>query len=216
MPQLFSTRATTLVRVCLTLAVVGAGGAAALALAWARAPSTWNVGVPASQPIPFRHDLHSGRIGIDCRYCHASVETAAYAGMPTTGTCLTCHAQVWSGASVLEPLRTSAGEDRAIRWTSVSRLPDWSYFHHAVHVKAGAACQTCHGRVDQMPEIVRAETLSMGFCLDCHRDPVPRLRPASTVSASGTGPHERGLPEELRVFYREASRRLTECSSCHR
>ena len=124
--------------------------------------------------------------------------------------------QVWVGASVLEPVRSSFALGQPIQWTSVHRLPDYAYFHHAAHVTKGVACETCHGRVDQMPKTVKAETLSMGWCLDCHRDPVPRLRPREAVFAMGYEPHGDELPEDIREFYREASRRLTSCNTCHR
>jgi hypothetical protein len=216
MAQLFRPRATTIFRSAIVLVLLGAAGAAALTLVWARLGSTWNVGQPAPQPIPFRHDLHAGSLGIDCRYCHSTVERAAFAGMPTAQTCLSCHSQVWSGASVLEPLRTAVALDQAIVWGSVHRLPDFAYFHHGVHVANGVACETCHGRVDQMTETVKVNTLSMGWCLDCHRNPVPHLRPKEAVFAMGYEPHGRALPDDIRVFYREAARRLTSCSTCHR
>ncbi len=216
MAQLFSHRASTALRVLIVLAPLAAAGAAAAGLAWSRLGSTWNVGKPAPQPIPFRHDLHAGTLQIDCRYCHASVERAADAGMPSTHTCMSCHSQVWVGASVLEPLRTSVALAEPIAWTSVHRLPRYVYFHHGVHVSKGVACETCHGRVDQMPKTVKAETLSMGWCLDCHRDPAPRLRPQSAVLEMGWQPHGQDLPGDVRAFYRAAAQRLTSCSTCHR
>lgn len=216
MAQLFSRKASAAFRVVLALVPLAAAATGALAYVWSRADSTWNVGNPAPQPIPFRHDLHAGALKIDCRYCHASVERAADAGMPTTQTCMSCHSQVWVGASVLEPLRTSAALNEPIAWTSVHRLPPYVYFHHGIHVSKGVACESCHGRVDEMPKTVKAETLSMGWCLDCHRDPAPRLRPKEEVFAMGWQPHGRDLPQDVRAFYRAAAQRLTSCSTCHR
>ncbi len=216
MAQLFTPSATTLFRVAIVLAGLGLLGAGATAYVWARAGSTWNVGKPASQPVPFRHDLHSGSLDIDCRYCHSNVEKAADAGMPSAQTCMSCHSQVWVGASVLDPVRSSYTLGQPIEWTSVHRLPDYAYFHHAAHVTKGVACETCHGRVDQMPKTVKTQTMSMGWCLDCHRDPTPRLRPKEDVFTMGYEPHGAELPEDIRVFYQEASRRLTSCSTCHR
>jgi hypothetical protein len=216
MAQLFSRRADTALRVILALAATAAGGTAALAYIWSRSAAAWNVGEPASQPIPFRHDLHSGALRIDCRYCHSTVERAAQAGMPSAQTCMTCHAQVWTGASVLEPLRTSVALGHPIVWTSVHRLPAYAYFHHGIHVANGVACETCHGRVDHMPRTVKAETLSMGWCLECHRDPAPKLRPKEAVFAMGWQGHDHGLPDDLRAFYRAAAERLTSCNTCHR
>jgi Cytochrome c7 and related cytochrome c len=215
MAQLFSRRATTMFRVVLVLVPLAFIGALVLAYVWARSCGAWNVGAPASQPIPFRHDLHAGVLRIDCRYCHASVERAAHAGMPSAQTCMTCHSQVWVGAGVLEPLRTSLALNQAIQWTSVNRLPDHSYFHHAAHVAAGVACETCHGRIDRMPKTVRAQTLSMGWCLDCHRDPEPHLRPPAAVFAMGWTPRDQALPQAARNRDRAAPL-LTSCSICHR
>lgn len=216
MAQLFQPRATTVFRVAIVLSAMGVALAAGLGYMYARSDAVWNVGKPAEQPIPFRHDLHAGTLKLDCRYCHATAERAADAGMPSAVTCMSCHAQIWTGASVLEPLRSSLELGQPIVWTSVNRLPDYAYFNHAVHVTKGVACETCHGRVDQMPKTVRAHTLSMGWCLDCHRDPAPRLRPVEAVYAMGWTPHGEDLPDEIRTFYREASRRLTDCSTCHR
>jgi hypothetical protein len=216
MAQLFTPAATTLFRVVIVLMGLGIVAGGVMAYVWARSGSTWNVGKPAPQPVPFRHDLHSGSLGIDCRYCHSTVERAADAGMPSAQTCMSCHSQVWVGASVLEPVRSSFILGQPIEWASVHRLPDYTYFHHAVHVTKGVACETCHGRVDQMPKTVKSQTMSMGWCLDCHRDPVPHLRPREAVFAMGYEPHGQGLPEDVLAFYQEASRRLTSCNTCHR
>lgn len=216
MAQLFTRTASNAFRVLIVLALFSAAGLGAVGYFWSRADATWNVGKPASQPVPFRHDLHSGSLGIDCRYCHSTVERAADAGMPSAQTCMSCHSQVWTGASVLEPVRSSLTLGQPIAWTSVHRLPDYAYFNHAAHVTKGVACETCHGRVDRMTRTVKTQTLSMGWCLDCHRDPVPRLRPRGAVFVMGYEPHGQDLPEDLRAFYREASQRLTSCNTCHR
>lgn len=216
MAQIFTPKATSIFRVAIVLMLLVVVGTGALAYLWARAGSTWNVGKNVEQPVPFRHDLHTGTLKIDCRYCHASVERAADAGMPSAQTCMTCHSQVWTGASVLDPIRSSAALGQPLPWKSTHRLPDYAFFHHAAHVTKGVACESCHGRVDQMPKTVKVETMSMGWCLDCHRDPVPRLRPQEDVFAMGYEPHGKDLPEDIRTFYREASQRLTSCSTCHR
>jgi hypothetical protein len=216
MAQLFTRRATVRFRAVLALIPAAAAAGSVFLFLWARSDAAWNVGVPAKQPIPFQHSLHAGTLAIDCRYCHATVERAADAGMPTAGTCLTCHAEIWQGASLLEPIRTSAALDVPIVWTSLHRLPAHAYFHHGIHVAKGVACETCHGRIDRMTETVKTETLSMGWCLDCHRDPAPRLRPREAVLAMGWTPHDKSAPAEVRAFYAEAKRRLTDCSTCHR
>jgi hypothetical protein len=216
MAQLFTPAATTLFRVAIVLIGLGIVAAGATAYVWARSNGAWNVGKPAPQPVPFRHDLHSGSLKIDCRYCHSTVERAADAGMPSAQTCMSCHSQVWVGASVLDPVRTSFTLGQPIEWTSVHRLPDYAYFHHAAHVSKGVACETCHGRVDRMSKTVKTQALSMGWCLDCHRDPVPHLRPREAVFTMGYEAHGKDLPGDIREFYREASRRLTSCNTCHR
>jgi hypothetical protein len=205
--QLFTPRATTIFRVVLTLVPLTAAGAGALTYAWSRSDAAWNVGKPAPQPIPFRHDVHAGTLKIDCRYCHASAERAASAGMPSATTCMSCHSQVWAGASALEPLRTSVELDQPLVWRSVHRLPDYAYFHHGAHAASDIACETCHGRVAGMAKTVKANTLSMGWCLDCHRDPA-RLRPRD---ASVRPPSETAA----RIGHPDA-RLLTSCSTCHR
>jgi hypothetical protein len=216
MAQLFSRKADTAFRVVLILTPLAAVGVGAVAFAWSRSGIAWNVGVPAPQPVPFRHDLHGGTLRIDCRYCHSTVERAAHAGMPSAQTCMTCHSQVWAGASVLEPLRSSLEFGQPLTWTSVHRLPAYAYFHHAAHVSKGVACETCHGRVDEMPRTVKTETLSMGWCLDCHRDPAPQLRPKDAVFAMGWEPHGKKAPQDVRAFYEAAASRLTSCNTCHR
>jgi hypothetical protein len=174
MAQLFQPAATTVFRVAIVVALLGAVGTILVVYLWARADSTWGVGVAAPQPVPFRHDLHAGALRIDCRYCHSGVQRAASAGMPSARTCMSCHAQVWVGADILEPIRSSAALGQAVEWGSVHRLPDHAYFHHGIHVAKGFACETCHGRVDRMATTTKTETLSMGWCLDCHRNQASR------------------------------------------
>ncbi|HEY7384207.1 MAG TPA: cytochrome c3 family protein [Beijerinckiaceae bacterium] len=214
--QLFSPRATTIFRVVLTLLPVAAAGAGASAYVWARSGAAWNVGKPAPQPIPFRHDVHAGALRIDCRYCHASVERSASAGMPSATTCMSCHSQVWAGASVLEPLRSAIELNQPITWNSVHRLPDYAYFHHAAHVAKGVACETCHGRVDQMARTVKANTLSMGWCLDCHRQPTAQLRPRDAVFAMGWTVASGSASTAPKLSGHADVRLLTSCSTCHR
>ncbi len=143
-----------------------------------------------AQPIPFSHKHHVGDVGIDCRYCHTSVETSAFAGLPSTTICLTCHSQLFAKAAVLEPLRRSVATGQPIAWNRVHTLPDFVYFNHGIHVAKGVACGECHGRVDQMPLTWRTAPLEMEWCLDCHRDPAPHLHPKSEVfaMASRAGP----------------------------
>jgi cytochrome c7-like protein/class III cytochrome C family protein len=212
MGQLFQPKADAIFRVVIALAALAFGGALALALVYPRSDAAWNVGRPAQQPIPFRHDLHAGTLALDCRHCHHSVERTARAGMPTAQMCMSCHSQIWIGAGVLEPLRTSLELEQPIRWVSVHRLPDHAYFHHGIHVSNGLACATCHGHVERMARTVKTQTLSMGWCLDCHRGPGPRTALGAAGSARvGAGPAPQARDLEL-----AAMRRLTDCSTCHR
>ena len=121
------------------------------------------------QPVPFSHRHHAGELGIDCRYCHTSVEKSSFAGVPPTQTCMTCHSQIWTNSSMLEPVRASYRTDKSLAWTRVNALPDFVYFDHSIHVAKGIGCTTCHGPIAEMPLTYRAGTLYMSWCLDCHR-----------------------------------------------
>lgn len=184
--------------------------------AW-RESSYQALGEPVAQPIPFSHKHHAGDVGIDCRYCHTTVETSRSAGFPSSRTCLTCHSQLYTDAAVLAPLRESERTGRPIPWMRVHTLPDFVYFDHSVHVAKGVGCVECHGRVDQMPILWRAQPLQMQWCVQCHRDPAHRLRPreqlfdmaAPRLSAMDA----QNLARQLRL---ESTRRLTDCSTCHR
>jgi hypothetical protein len=185
-------------------------------LLYMRTGSYWNVGQPADQPVPFRHDIHSGALAIDCRYCHSAVERAASAGMPSAQTCLNCHSRILQGAEVMEPIRASVALQEPVRWTSVHRLPNHAYFHHGAHVANGVGCETCHGRVDRMQRTVKTETLSMGWCLDCHRNPAPKLRPQNAITVMGWEGDQKANSQRLMEVHRIASQRLTDCYVCHR
>jgi len=168
------------------------------------------------QPVPFSHAHHVAGLGVDCRYCHTSVERAAYAGIPPTKTCMNCHSQIWSQSPTLEPVRASFRSDKSIEWTRVHDLPDFVYFNHSAHVNKGVGCSTCHGRVDQMPLMWQEKSLQMEWCLDCHRHPERYLRPKAEVFNIAWNPpadqEEKGrdLVKEYAVHTR------TTCSTCHR
>jgi Cytochrome c7 and related cytochrome c len=168
------------------------------------------------QPVQFSHQHHVGGIGIDCRYCHNSVEVAATAGIPPTKTCINCHSQIWSTSPYLEPVRASFRDDKPLRWTRVHDLPDFVYFNHSIHVKKGVGCETCHGRVDTMPLMRQQSSLQMEWCLDCHRDPAQYVRPRSEVFTMGYVPAvaQAELGPQLVTEYNIKS--LTNCSVCHR
>jgi hypothetical protein len=179
---------------------------------------TTRVRVPREQPVPFSHQHHVAGLGIDCRYCHNSVETAAFAGMPTTETCMSCHSQVWTEAPLLEPVRRSFARHERLRWTRVHDLPDFTYFDHSIHVHRGIGCVTCHGPVDQMPLIWQEHSLYMKWCLECHREPERFIRPRSEVFNLTWRPPADPL-EEGRALVEQHhvnAVQLADCSICHR
>jgi len=194
------------------------------AVTWAlaalnRSPYVTQVGVAREQPVPFSHKHHVKQLGIDCRYCHTSVEESRFAGIPPTETCMTCHSQIHATSPMLEPVRESWRTDRPIPWTRVYDLPDFVYFDHSIHVKKGVACVTCHGPVDEMPLVWKASTLHMEWCLECHRQPERYIRPREEVFRTDWVPREdqRELGRRLvRAYGIDRPERLTDCSVCHR
>ena len=171
------------------------------------------------QPVQFSHAHHVGGIGIDCRYCHTSVEKSAFAGIPPTETCMNCHSQIWSDAPILEPVRASLRDNVNLTWTRVHDLPDFVYFSHQIHVKQGVGCETCHGAVDQMPLVSQEASLLMEWCLDCHRAPEKYLRPREEVFNMQYEPpaDQIALGLKLKAEYNIAgAEHMTSCSVCHR
>jgi Cytochrome c7 and related cytochrome c len=168
------------------------------------------------QPVQFSHQHHVGGIGIDCRYCHTSVEVSSTAGIPPTKTCINCHSQIWSTSPYLEPVRSSFRDDKPLQWLRVHDTPDFVYFNHSIHVKKGMGCETCHGRVDKMPLMKQQSSLQMEWCLTCHRNPEQFVRPRSEVFTMGYVPavDQRELGPQLVAEYKIQS--LTNCSVCHR
>ena len=146
-----------------------------------RSPWVTRQGQRADQPVPFSHKHHVQGLGLQCQYCHVTVEKSSYAGIPPTKTCINCHAQIWTNAQLLEPVRQSWATNKSIAWTRVHDLPDYVYFNHEIHVNKGLGCSTCHGRVDQMPLMYQQNTLQMEWCLDCHRNPAKNLRPTGQI-----------------------------------
>lgn len=176
------------------------------------------VNVAVDQPVPFSHKHHVTGMGIDCRYCHTTVEESAFAGIPPTETCMTCHSQIWTEAPILEPVRASFRDGVPIEWNRVHDLPDFTYFNHSIHVNQGVGCQSCHGPVDQMPLIWKAESLNMEWCLDCHRDPAQYIRPRDQVfNMNYQYPADQeSLGAQLVAEYGVQTSQLTNCSICHR
>ena len=144
--------------------------------------------VPVEQPVQFSHKHHVGDDGIDCRYCHTSVEKGASAGMPETHTCMSCHSQIWSDSAELQAVRASYVSGQPLRWNKVHDMPDFVYFNHSIHIKKGVGCETCHGRVDEKPLMFKSHTMTMSWCLDCHRQPEKYLRPREAVFTMGYKP----------------------------
>ena len=175
--------------------------------------------VPRDQPIPFSHAHHVGGEGFDCRYCHTSVETSSFAGLPPTQTCMNCHSQIWRTSPTLEPVRASFRTNESISWTRVHYLPDFVYFNHSIHVAKGVGCESCHGRVDRMPLMMQAANLRMEWCLNCHRHPEQYVRPREFITTMGYVPA--GDQEEIgrrlvQEYHIQDARQLTSCSTCHR
>jgi len=157
-----------------------------------------------------------GDDGIDCRYCHTSVETSAFAGIPPTKTCMNCHSQLWNTAPILEPVRASFRDDKPLHWIRVHDLPDFVYFNHSIHVKKGMGCETCHGRVDQMPLMLQKNSLQMEWCINCHRNPENYVRPRSEIFTMGYKPAEPQSVIGPRLVKQYAIKGNTSCSTCHR
>jgi len=216
MPQFFSRSANTIAK----FSILGAVTALGLVM-WAgamiiRSPYEMMQNVPREQPVPFSHEHHVGGLGIDCRYCHTTVETSSFANIPATKICMNCHSQMWATSPILEPVRESYRTGRSIAWTRVHDLPEYVYFNHSIHVSKGVGCSTCHGRIDKMPLTWQAQPLTMEWCLDCHRDPAQYVRPREQVfnMAYTPPPNQLALGKQLMSDYHIQS--LTSCSTCHR
>jgi hypothetical protein len=184
-----------------------------------RSPYVTYAGVVKPQPVPFSHQHHVTGLGIDCRYCHTSVETSSFAGIPPTKTCMNCHAQIWSTSPTLEPVRESFRTGNSIMWTRVNDLPDYVYFNHSIHVSKGIGCESCHGRVDRMPLTWQENSLQMTWCLDCHRDPAQHIRPRDAITVMGyqpAEPQETLGPKLMKEYEVKDARTLTSCNTCHR
>lgn len=180
--------------------------------------SPWytDVGYRPEQPIPYSHKLHAGELGIDCRYCHNTVEKAAHAAIPPTSTCLNCHDLVKTDSPRLALLREADANKMPVPWVRVHQLPDYAYFNHSPHVAAGVGCASCHGRVDQMTVVEMDKPLSMGWCLDCHRDPKPNLRPLDQVTNMAWDASETPYDPDRDANRKRKVNPPTHCSGCHR
>ena len=205
------------------LGLLAIGGALYMAVlvVYGGNPVTTDVGYMPEQPVAYSHALHVDQLGLDCRYCHTTVEDAGFAALPPTQTCMNCHANILPDSAKLLKVRQSNATGMPLEWVKVHDLPDYVYFDHASHVNKGVSCVECHGRIDKMEVVYQAETLSMAWCLQCHRDPGPSLRPQEEVTNLGwvasTGEKRRQQTEELMRENRiKTPRQLTDCSTCHR
>jgi hypothetical protein len=218
MSQIFPPGMNLIARLTLLAGLVIVVGLAVLAYALIRSPVVTAVGVPQTQPVPFSHQQHVGGLGLDCRYCHSTVEVSNTASIPPTETCMGCHAQVATESVALAPVRDSYANNQPIKWVRVHDLPDYVYFNHAIHVRQGVGCETCHGRIDQMPVVAKTHALQMDWCLDCHRAPQNQIRPRAAVFTMGWQPptDQTTLGLQLVAEYGIHVNQLTDCSVCHR
>jgi len=201
--------------------ILGAVGALAPAVAGAFvwyyfSPRYTDVGYQPTQPVPYSHKLHAGEFGIDCRYCHASVETSAVANVPPTQVCMNCHKLVQRDSPKLEALRVSAQSGQPMRWVRVHKLPDYAYFEHRAHLHAGIGCVSCHGHIEDMETVGQVEPLSMSWCLDCHRNPTPHRRPRAEVTNMKWTPPRDPAARQAQLEQLGPVRPPVDCSGCHR
>lgn len=179
-------------------------------------PKTIDVGYMPEQPVPFSHALHAGNLGMDCRYCHTTVERAAHAALPSTEICMNCHARIGVNQPSLSPVRQSYAEGTPVPWIRVHDLPDFVYFDHSAHISRGVSCVSCHGRVDRMEKVYQAEPLRMGWCIECHRNPEPHLRPVEFVTDLDWVPPEDPVELGKRLRKENNINPSTDCWTCHR
>jgi hypothetical protein len=219
MPQIFHPSMNTISRATIFGALFILALAVWLAATLVRSPYATNAGVIKEQPVPFSHQHHVAECAIDCRYCHNSVETSSFAGIPPTETCMNCHSQLWADSRLLAPVRESYRSGTPIAWNRVHDLPDFAYFDHSIHVHKGVACITCHGDVDRMPLMWREATLHMDWCLDCHREPQKFVGPRELVFATNSSPPPiaaAAVPRDENWGLKYHVQSKTDCTVCHR
>lgn len=178
-------------------------------------PTTTDVGYAPKQPVPYSHAVHVGELGMDCRYCHNTVEQASHAAIPPTQTCMNCHNNVRANSELLLPVRESIATGNAVEWVKIHDLPDYAYFNHSAHVQRGVSCVSCHGRIDRLDVVSQKESLSMGWCLDCHRNPEKHIRPVDKVYELDWQP-ENQIEQGLALIEKNNIKPSTDCSTCHR
>jgi len=214
MAQLFPKKANLLP--FLSLVGLGLGGVLTIFLAWYYlSPEFTDVGYAPAQPVEYSHRQHAGQLGMDCRYCHNWVEVSAHANVPPTQTCMNCHNQIKTNSLKLLPVRESWATGQPIEWVKVHNLPDYAHFPHNVHVAGGVGCETCHGRIDQMEVVQQVSSLSMGWCLECHRQPELYLRPNDQITTMGYVQPASFVERNLERIREEGIQPPTNCSACH-
>ena len=211
MPQIFHKAANPISKILLVGLPILFGGTGVGLAAFFRSSYATGVDEVVPQPVAFSHAHHVSQLGIDCRYCHTSVENSGFANVPPTKICMNCHQQMWTGADLLEPVRESWRTDMPIVWNRVHNTPHFAFFNHSIHVAKGVGCETCHGRIDKMPLVSQHPTLQMSWCLDCHRAPEGRLRPRAEIASMEWTPDGAAPSGDLAPV-----RHLTHCSTCHR
>src|SRR3954468_2825486 len=232
MAQFFPPSANAYARTSLAILIVVAAALGLTGYELASSPWVTREGVRPEQPVPFSHQHHVSGLGIDCRYCHTTVENSSFANIPPTKTCMNCHSQIWTNAPLLEPVRASFRDNKSLVWTRVHDLPDFVYFGHEIHVNKGIGCKSCHGPIDEMPLTYQANSLQMEWCLDCHRDTAKNLRPKEEVFSMTYKPPSRGnkvafagkffedqdeLGQAIQQQYHIRSKQeLMSCETCHR
>ncbi len=177
------------------------------------------INVAIEQPVAFSHQLHNGVLGIDCRYCHVSVNQSYFANIPATETCMTCHSQIKTFSPKIAPVIQSYATGQPILWNKVHRVPDFVYFNHSIHVNKGVGCSTCHGQVNEMPVVWQQQAMFMGWCLNCHRNPEQYVRPRDEVyNMEYVAPaNQAALGRQLVAEYGiMPADQLTNCWVCHR
>lgn len=216
MPQIFHRSFNTVSRVTIFGAVFILAGFGWAVARVSRSDYVTGVGVAREQPVPFSHQHHVSGLGIDCRYCHTTVETSAFAGIPPTRTCMNCHSQIWAKSPMLEPVRESLRTGQPLQWQRVHNLADFAYFDHSIHLKKGMGCSTCHGPVHQMALTRQHASLYMEWCLDCHRHPERHVRPRSEIFSMDWTPPPDQLARGTELVVEYGIRRRQDCSTCHR
>jgi Cytochrome c7 and related cytochrome c len=215
---LFPRWSNKVVPLALALGVLPLGTATAAGVWYYGTNKHFEVGYTPTQPVPYSHKLHAGDMGMDCRYCHSTVERSAIAAVPPTQTCMNCHSKVRTDSQKLLPVRESWATDQPIPWIKIHNLPDYVYFDHSAHLAAGVGCETCHGRVDQMIQVSQVKPLSMGWCIDCHRNPAPNLRDPRDITKMGLAPSgdAAAMGTGVAVVNGRTIKPPVNCSGCHR